>query len=181
MDKNFSVRFIDPMMVINQLGMSAGVKAADFGCGSGYFSVPLAQIIGNEGILYSLDVLPQSLESVESRAKILGLTNIITKRVNLEKENGSKLETNGLDWVILKDMLFQNGKKDVIIKEAYRVLKSGGRMLVVEWNENDSSVGPEQNLRIKKNDLVNLIQTQKFSIEKEVNAGDFHYGLVATK
>jgi len=181
MDKNFSVRFIDPMMVINQLGMSAGVKAADFGCGSGYFSIPLAQIIGNEGILYSLDVLPQSLESVESRAKILGLTNIITKRVNLEKENGSKLESNSLDWVILKDMLFQNGGKNVIIKEAYRVLKPGGRMLVVEWNENDSSIGPEQKLRIKKDDLVNFIQTQKFSLEREINTGDFHYGLVVTK
>jgi len=176
-----NVKFIDPNMIVSQLGLEKGITVADFGCGSGYFSLPVAEAIGSDGMLYALDVLPSALESVESRAKIMGLTNIIIKRVNLEKENGSKLEGNSLDWVILKDMLFQNSMKDVILAETYRVLKSGGRMLIVEWNEYDSSMGPEQGLRIKKEDMVTLIQTQKFSIEREVNAGNFHYALVVRK
>lgn len=175
------VKFMDPNMIISQLGLEKGITVADFGCGSGYFSLPIAEAIGTDGKIYALDVLPSALESVESRAKIMGLTNIIIKRVNLEKENGSKLEGDSLDWVILKDMLFQNSKKDIILAEAYRVIKPGGRMLVVEWNENDSSMGPAQQLRIKKEDMVDLIQTQKFAIEREVNAGNFNYAFVVRK
>ena len=178
---DLNVKFIDPSIIVGQLGLEKGITVADFGCGSGYFSLPVAQTIGSDGVLYALDVLPSALESIESRAKIMGLTNIIIKRVNLEKENGSKLEGNSLDWIILKDMLFQNAMKDIILAETYRVLKSGGRMLVVEWNEYDSSMGPEQKLRIKKDDMIVLIQAQKFSIEREVSAGNFHYALVVRK
>ena len=100
-------QFINPADIINHLGVLRNSIVADFGCGSGYFSVPLAQFIGEEGKVYALDVLASALESDESKAKIHGLSNIITKRVNLEKEGGSKFSNESMDWVILKDMLFQ--------------------------------------------------------------------------
>ena len=146
----FSVKFIDPVKIVNAAGISPGNTVADFGCGSGYFSIPVAQAVGEEGVVYSLDILPQALEEVQSKAKILGLTNIITKRVNLENENGSGFGKEELDWVIMKDVLFQNKEKGDIVKEAYRVLKPGGKALIMEWNDSDSSVGPAKELRLSQ-------------------------------
>lgn len=172
--------FIDPEAIIGQLEISKDSQIADFGCGAGYFSIPFARKIP-DGKLYAFDVLVAALESVASKAKIEGLTNIVTARVNLEKENGSKLEKESLDWVIMKDMLFQNQNKNIILKEALSVLKPGGKMLVVEWNEQEDGMGPQSDIKISLENLEKLVCDENFKIEKKVDAGDFHYGFVAVK
>ena len=54
--EDLKVKFIDPSAVIAQMDLKQGETIADFGCGTGYFSIPLAQKIGEEGKVYSLDV-----------------------------------------------------------------------------------------------------------------------------
>lgn len=174
-------QFLNPKEIIKQIGIQEGLSVADFGCASGYFSLPFSEAIGSDGKLIALDILPQAIETVESRAKAAGLANIVTERVNLEKENGSGLERDSLDWVIMKGILFQNKDKSVIIKEAHRVLKKGGKALIVEWGDGDFSIGPHKSLRIPKEFLMELAKKQGFEIEKEVDAGKFHYAFVAIK
>jgi len=160
-----ATNFIDPDAILKQLDIPDDSIVADFGCGSGYFSMPVAQIVEN-GKVHSLDVLPSALESVESKAKISGISNVITKRVNLENEKGSKLEDNSMDWVIVKDMLFQNKNKNGILQEAHRVLKENGKVLVVEWSAKDYSFGPEKALKVSSEDLEKI----QFFLQ-------FHYSL----
>ncbi|HBP01543.1 MAG TPA: hypothetical protein DD454_05040 [Candidatus Moranbacteria bacterium] len=174
-------QFLDPEKIIAQLDVESGSVAADFGCASGYFSLPFAKTIGNDGKLMALDILPHVLETVESRSKSMGLSNVETKRVNLEKNEGSGLSSDSLDWVIMKGVLFQNKDKETILKEAYRVLKKGGKAIVVEWGDKDFSIGPHHSLRIPKDALKGLAEKQGFSIGKEVDAGNFHYAFVAEK
>jgi ubiquinone/menaquinone biosynthesis C-methylase UbiE len=174
-------KFLDPKAIIRQLDVQIGGVVADFGCGSGYFSVPFAEAVGSEGMVYSLDILPSALESVSSKAKVAGLSNIIAKRANLENEKGSKLEDGILDWVILKDMLFQNANKAIIISEAYRVLKNGGEILVIEWNDKEQEIGPEMKLRLAEDELVSLVEKNGFHDVKKIDAGEFHYAFSARK
>lgn len=174
-------KFLDPDAIIAQLDMNRGSVVVDFGCGPGYFSIPFAKAVGEGGHIYSLDILPQALETVAGKAKNSGVANITTKRVNLEKENGTKLETNSADWIVLKDVLFQNKNKDIIIAEAYRVLKSGGKVIVIEWNQKDLGVGPAADIRIPQVVLEKMFSDQKFIAEKNIEAGDFHYAFVAIK
>src|SRR4030065_1622824 len=94
-------KFRDPEAIIGLLNLPQGCVVADFGCGTGYFSLPIARQIGGKGIVYALDILTDKLEAVESQAKTQGVTNILTKRVNLENKNGSKLEPESVDWVIV--------------------------------------------------------------------------------
>ena len=175
------VKFIDPEFVLQQLNIQSGMKIADFGCGAGYFSLALAKRIGESGVVYALDILPQSLESVASNAKREKLTNIIAKRVNLENIDGSKLAADSIDLVVLKCMLFQNKKKRDILTEVARVLKAGGRVVVIEWNMENSAMGPERQLRISKEALLEIAQQAGLSIAGEVNVGNFHYGVVLAK
>jgi len=174
-------KFLDPDKIIAQLDIEKGITVVDFGCGPGYFSIPFAKAIGEDGRVYALDILPQVLENVIGKAKNAGVSNIITKRVNFERENGSKLEDNFADWIIMKDVLFQNQKKEVIIAEAYRVLKPGGKIIVVEWNYKETTVGPAPQLRITQIALEKMFSNHKFIVEKNIEAGHFHYAFVAVK
>ncbi|KKQ45738.1 MAG: Methyltransferase type 11 [Candidatus Moranbacteria bacterium GW2011_GWC2_37_8] len=174
-------KFLDPDAIIAQIDVQSGSVVADFGCGPGYFTMPFAKIVGQGGKVYSLDVLPQALETVVGKSKNSGIINIETKRVNLEKENGSKLESETVDWVVMKDILFQNQKKDIIIAEAHRILKPGGAVIVIEWNQAESAIGPDSEIRIKPEDLKKMFESDKFIMEKDIEAGDFHYAFIARK
>jgi ubiquinone/menaquinone biosynthesis C-methylase UbiE len=177
----FDVKFADPQSIVEKLEINSGMAVADFGCGAGFFSLPIAKKVGEEGKVYALDIIPAKLESVESQAKDLNLNNIITQRVNLESPEGSKLAADSLDWVIMKDILFQNKGKDKILKEAKRILKKGGQALIIEWNKEDTNIGPEKELRIFKETLVDLSRKNGWTIDKEIEAGTFHYGLILKK
>ncbi|HAI73990.1 MAG TPA: hypothetical protein DCS28_03605 [Candidatus Moranbacteria bacterium] len=181
MENNIGIKFIDPRATIDLLEITAGMSIGDFGCGIGYFAFPLAEKVGQTGQVYALDILKDKLESVESEAKVLSFNNIIIKRANLEVAGGSKLKENSLDWVFLVNMLFQNKSKEIIVKEAARVLKTGGKILVIEWGEKDSSFGPARNLRISKDEISELAINCGLSIIKEMAISDFHYGVILEK
>jgi ubiquinone/menaquinone biosynthesis C-methylase UbiE len=180
-NSTFGLKFINPDEVIAQMELLPTDVVADFGCGTGYFTFPIAKETTEGGKVYALDILPQKLETIESQAKLLGFTDIITQRVNVEKIGGSKLEAESIDWVLLVDILFQNNNKDEIFSEAKRVLKNGGKILIIEWNLYDSSIGPEQKLKISKEEMLEIIQKNSLTVLKEITAGDFHYGFVLVK
>ncbi len=177
----FAVTFVDPESLLRQLTVSPGSVVADFGCGSGYFSLAFAKAVGKDGKVIALDILPSALDAVASRAKMAGFSQVSTKRANLEKENGSGLVSESVDWVILKDILFQNTNKELILAEASRVLRAGGHLLLMEWKDEDATVGPELHLRISRADITNLAQKNGFLLQQELMVGDFHYAFLFGK
>lgn len=177
------MKFINPSEIVEKLNIEAGMAIADFGCGTGYFSFPLAQKTGKSGTVYAIDLLKSKLESIASEAKLQGLSNVVAKRANLEMAQGSNLASESIDWVILVNMLFQNNEESrkKIIKEAKRVLKKGGHMLVIEWDKNNPSFGPDLDLRIPKEKLINLVRENGLGVLEELDISNFHYGLILTK
>jgi ubiquinone/menaquinone biosynthesis C-methylase UbiE len=173
-------KFIDPKEIIQEAGIKEGDKIADFGCGPGYFSLPVASVVGEKGEVYALDVFPGALESLESQAKMKGIDNISIKRVNLEKAGGSKLGDGSVDWVILKHILFQNKDKKTIIDEANRVLRKDGKIIIMEWNKN-LVMGPDEKLRVDPVEIGELIMDSGFIFEKKIDAGNYHYVIIAEK
>jgi len=176
-------KFLNPEKIVEGMDIKPGMIIADFGCGTGYFSFPLAQKVGKGGVVYAIDILNSKLETVASFAKLNGLNNIITSRANLEMAEGSKLQKESVDWVILVNMLFQNnseGKKK-IMQESKRVLKKGGNILIIEWDKDRSSIGPEKSLRVSKDEMTRIAREYGLGITTEISVSDFHYGLVLAK
>lgn len=172
--------FLDPEKVIKEFDIKEGMKIADFGCGAGYFAFPLAKIIGENGRIYALDVLKTALESVRSGAKAEGVLNIEAVWSNLEIIGGSKLGDESVDIALLANVLFQSSKKADIIKEAKRVIKKGGKMIVIDWKESQS-MGPPKNLIVSKDLIQDLAKKEGFKFKKEFSAGSNHWGMIFIK
>lgn len=172
-----AVGFMKPDEVLDNLDIQEGMKIADFGCGAGYFSIPLAKRCGKKGAVYAIDVQQSALEAVRGKANIENILNIETIRGNLEKEGGSGIDNEHIDIVMIANILFQSKLKDAILKEAKRILKKTGRIVIIEWN-GDISFGPTFAYRISKEDLKELVKESGFILEKEFNSGSSHYGLV---
>lgn len=166
-----------PGEVLSNLEVKKGMEIADFGCGAGYFTILLAKLVGKEGTVYAIDVLEGALDSVRGKAKFSSLLNIETIRGNLEKEKGSSLKDASSDMVMLANVLFQSRDKPAILKEARRVLKKNGKIVVIEWKE-EAPFGPEVRYRIGKEALKQMAKEAGFVLEKDFPAGSNHYGLV---
>jgi len=171
--------FLNPEEIMDDFGLKNGMNVADFGCGHGYFAFPIARKIQPDGSVIALDILESAIDSIESRKKLEGLFNITTKRCDLEREGGSGLPNESQDLVLVANLLFQVDNEANIIKEAKRILKPGGTLIIIDWIEN-SSVGPVGK-RVPKEKAKNLAEKFGFSLEREIKAGDYHYGLFFKK
>lgn len=170
--------FLNPEDILNQLSLKANMVAAEFGCGSGGFSIPLAKRL-DEGLVYGLDVQQQPLSALKSRALLENINNIKIIRSDLEKPKGSTLADSYLDLVFIPNVLFQSEDKNAIISEAERVLKKEGKLVVIDWLP-EATQGPAKG-RIFPKEVKELAKEAGFKTERELEAGKYHYGLVFEK
>lgn len=172
--------FLNPEKIIEEFDIKEGMKIADFGCGAGYFVIGMAKVVGETGKIYTLDILKTALESVQSRAKAEGMLNIETIWSNLEVFHGSKLEDESVNVALLANILFQSSKKADIIREAKRTIKKGGKMIVIDW-KNNQPMGPPKNFIVSKDLVKDLAKKQGFKFEREFSAGSNHWGMIFLK
>jgi len=173
--------FLNPQKILTELEIKAPAKIADFGCGHGYFTIPLASIVGEEGLIYAVDVLTDALIEVKSKAEHSGIKNIETIRGNLEVPGGSKLPDNSCDMVLMANILFQSQKKADIIKEAGRILKHGYFLVVIDWQLTGEKLTADSGWRVSADEAQRLAEEQNFSFERSFDAGQYHYGLIFKK
>lgn len=172
--------FLNVEKITDQFDILPNESVADFGSGSGFFAIAFAKRVGPSGQVFAIDILPTALEAVRSQAKIEGLFNIKIIQGNLEKFGGSNLPADSCDLTFVANVLFQVPDKPSLIDEAKRVLKSGGRLAVVEWKPY-IVVGPLKESRMAETDLKQLILSKGFSELKTIDAGTHHYGFIFKK
>lgn len=176
-----STGLLDPGAVVQGLSLQSGMHVADFGCGSGHFTILIAERVGPEGRVTALDVQEPPLESVRARAKERGLTNIETVRANLEVSGSSRLSDNSQDLVLLANILFQSKNKSAIIGEAKRVIKPNGKLILIEWKKGSGGFGPPDDLRLDEGEIQQLMTTEGFAQERDIDVGQYHHVLTLIK
>jgi ubiquinone/menaquinone biosynthesis C-methylase UbiE len=175
-------QFLNQQLIIKKSGVGNRMKIAELGCGStGFFVFPLAQIVGKEGMVYAVDIIKSSLDSIEKKAKLNNLKQIKTIWSNLEIFNATKIEAESLDLILLINVLHQSTKRVDIVREVIRMLKRGGKMLVVEWNEVTCAFGPPNENKVKIDLLKQGLTKLGMKQEEEFLAGNYHYGLLFSK
>lgn len=170
--------FLKPEEVLNQLDLKEDMIAADFGSGSGGWAIPLAKIL-KEGKVYAIDILEEPLSALKSKAELNNISNIETIRSDLESEKGSKIKDNFLDLVLMTNLLFETENKKEVLAEGKRVLKNGGKILIVDWKP-EASLGPKEG-RISAEEVKKIAKDLGLKMEKEIEAGSYHYELVLAK
>ncbi len=172
---------VDPSSLVDQLGIREGMRVADFGAGSGYFTMLFAQRVGESGRVSAIDVQESPLETIRAKAKAANLSNIEPIRANLEVSGGCGLSDASQDIVLMAQILFQSSKKQDIIREAKRILKPGGGLVVVEWDKGKGGLGPSDEHRMSAADAQKLVEGEGFVFDRSLAAGAFHYALMFKK
>lgn len=161
--------FLKPENVLKELDLKPDMVAAEFGCGSGGFAIPLAKKL-EDGLVYALDVQKAPLSALKSKAIFEKIVNIRIIHCDLEKPRGSKLIDSCSDLVLVANILFQCQDKNAIINEAKRVLRKDGKLVIIEWLA-----------KVPAQELKKMSEEAGFKLIKEFPAGKYHYCLVFEK
>src|SRR4030042_3238626 len=158
--------FLDPNEVLKKLKLKEGMKAVDFGSGSGGWTIPLAKIL-EMGKVYALDISEEALSALKGKAQAEKVTNIETLKEDVEK--GTTLPGDMADLVLLTNVLFETYDKHGVIEEAKRVLKPGGRMLIVDWIKDSPLTGEIE--KVSFENIKYFTKEMKLKVESEFQIG----------
>lgn len=173
-------RFLDPGQILAHAGLEKGSVVADFGCGNGFYPVAAAKLTGENGTVYAVDVKPEALEATVSAAKHENISNVYTIRHDMELP-GVDIKENSCDIVILAGILHLAKLQQNVLKETYRVLKTGGKIIAIEWKKESLPFGPNIANRLSQKELSDLMSKSGFRYLSEQPADAFHYSLIFQK
>lgn len=173
---------VDVNLIINKARIGENMKVADLGCGANcYYLFPLAKAVGNKGMVYAIDILKNALNAVKYKAKEAGFLNIKIIWSNLEVFGATKIPSNSLGAALIANMLHQSHKRAEILREALRMIKKDGKLIVVGWRNIDSPLGPPVEDRVDSDALIKAGPKLGIKLEDEFFPGPYHYALIFSK
>lgn len=173
--------FANPEKNIVHLGLSAGMSVADIGAGTGHYSLLAASLVGREGEVYAVDIQKDLLDRLAVDVKDRGFQNIHMLWGDAENVGGTKIRQDGVDAVIVSNILFQTESKPSLVHEIYRILKKGGRLLLIDWSESFAGLGPAPQQVVSEEIARDLFEKNGFELIKNFEAGAHHYGMIFRK
>jgi ubiquinone/menaquinone biosynthesis C-methylase UbiE len=172
--------FLRPGEIIRKLRekkyVLPGMNGADFGCGSGYFTSLLAKEVGADGKIYAIDVQEDVIKEAQEFLKNLNINNVTFLVKDLEINSG--LENNTLDFVFISQVLYQSDELEKIIKEAFRVLRHGGYLIILEPQPESLLFSNQKSYRPEE--ITFLLEKNNFKII-EIEQDSNYYLLIVQK
>jgi ubiquinone/menaquinone biosynthesis C-methylase UbiE len=113
----------NPYKLLHGAGLKKGQKVVEVGCGPGFFTIPAARIVEDEGHIYAVDIHPRAVDRVKKKIKKAALTNVTPLCVNA---SNTGLPGGSIDLVFLFGLRSIAGGFEGMIFELHRVLKPEG-------------------------------------------------------
>lgn len=170
--------FAHPPRNVGVMDIQPGMTVVDFGSGSGAYVLSIAERLANAGHVYAVDIQHDLLRRIKNEAHKRGYKNVEIVWSDIEKPASSKLADGLVDRVLISNLLFQLDEKQEVFREAHRILKPDGMLVVIDWSESFGGLGPHKKDVVKKDAAIHRALEAGFGLEKEFDAGAHHYGLI---
>jgi len=173
------VNWQNPEKVFEKMGNLAGKIVADIGIGTGYFAF---RLVRKGAYVIGIDIEEKFIEYIEDRKSDLPeeLSNRIITRLTVPDE--PNLKPNEVDWVLIVNTFYILDNRRSYLRKVLQGLKSGGRLIIVDYKMGNMPVGPLEDEKITINQATTEIQNAGFKIiETDELSLQYQYIIVAEK
>ena len=170
------VKLLDPNDALKDFGVYGAQDVADLGSGSGHFSLAAAKRLEG-GRLFAIDIEKDMLKRLVDEARSIGLKNMHALQGDLARPSGIPLAADSIDRAIAASVLFQVHDRDAFVDEIVRILRPGGRVLLIDWRT-DHAFGPHHTHKVSGDVAEARFSRHGFKKERDIEAGEMHYGMI---
>lgn len=170
-----SYDLIDADRLFEELNLKAGFTVLDMGCGPGDYSIAASSRVGDEGLVYAVDLWEEAVDALFKRVSALGIKNIrmVVGNVRQPLPIGAAKVDVCLISAVLHDFV-QEGVAAKALEEVTRVLKPKGRLAVIEFKKIEGPPGPSVKIRLSPEEIERLVLPYGFSVRKWRDIGPYN-------
>jgi ubiquinone/menaquinone biosynthesis C-methylase UbiE len=172
-----SESFLDAASILPDLGLESGMAFLDAGSGPGHFSLAAAQIVGETGCVFAVDVHCASIAELRARAAQADADVVIP--ICLDLTAGLPLTRGSVDFVLMSNVLHglvHNEEANIPLQEIGRVLRPGGIFAVIEFKK-EQTQGPPLRVRLSPTQVNEVITPYSFRHSTVLDVGAFNYAM----
>ena len=145
----------DPEEIVRPY-VGEGMCVLDVGCGMGFFSLPLAKLVGEKGRVVCIDLQEKMIKGLVARAKKAGLTGRIDVRICDQSSLGVRDLAGKIDFALAFALVHEVPDKERLFAEMYDTMKPTGKLLMAEPRGHVSKIDFER--------TVSLVQSAGFEV-----------------
>lgn len=160
-------RFEDPGSFLPKL-LEKDSVIADVGCGGGFYCRHLADY---SSMLYCIDIDERALGAADGILRKTGKTKYVLLT------SMSSIMPHSVDVVLFANSFHDMEDKKGMHDNAVRILKKGGRIIIVDWRKDDAHMpGPPAQIRMDESDYLKYFK--EFRVAERFDPGKHHFGLL---
>ena len=170
---------LDARQILSAAGVAPSMRVADFGVGrTGHLIFPAADIVGEAGRVYGVDLQKAALDMLEGRRRQYLIHNLDLIHGDIEAGN-LDIPANSLDRNFLVHTLTVTSRHADILTEMRRLLNDDGRIVVIDWRpETEHPVAPDEQFRLHPNQVDLTFARAGCEVCGQFSPSDAHWGRV---
>jgi len=147
----------NPSRFLTRLAIQPGQSVLDLGSGPGFWSLPLAEIVGTNGTVWALDVSKEILDLLAQRNPPAQVHPLLAELPQVD------LPESSLDWVWAAFVFHEVTPPEKLASEMHRLLKVNGSVAVLDWRPDAvTDAGPPRHHRLSVEQVTKYLQDAGF-------------------
>lgn len=139
-------------LAIKALELERGDVVADIGCGTGFYASRIARVVGDDGLIYGVEIQQEMLDLLQANMKRLGISNV---KGHMGKVKDPQLPAESCDLILMVDVYHEFEYPYEMMRAMIEDLKPGGQVVLIEYRKEDPTV------RIKECHKMSEAQVKK--------------------
>lgn len=166
----------DPDLFWPVLGLKDPKVIVDIGTGTGFFAVELLKKAPTAKV-YGLDIAPVMLEWIKANRPEFKTGHLVPLAMT---EDAVPLQDGLADLVVMINLHHELHNPQGVLSECRRVLKSGGRLMVLDWKPTETPMGPPPSIRVQPRTVLDQVAAAGFLEGSEHFLYDYFFVITAT-
>ena len=171
-----SFQLVDFEKVAAELDLQKGTTFLDMACGEGEYAIGFSKIIGDEGLIYAVDLWEDNIKRLIETLSTGGIKNV--KALVADGSKPMPIENDSIDVCLMSTVLhdlIQEKNAEGAIMEAARVLKPHGVLAIIEFKKMDGPPGPPIHIRLRPQEVESIVELFGFNKKAMKEVGAFNY------
>jgi len=164
-----------PRELVAALALRPGMRVADLGAGTGYFSRYLSEAVGPDGAVFAVDTEPNLVVHLRARAEREHTDNVVPILASADEP---RLPADSTDVVLIVDTYHHIDDRRGYLRRLQQVLRKRGRVAVVDWQKQALPVGPPPDHKLAREQVVDEMTAAGYRLVAEPPILPYQYVLI---